>query len=132
MDNTDGFIISSPKTPCAQELFPCPFCDTIPELVDRPHGSYIRCPGCGAMIARDLCSETPDTKQAVIDAWNSRVHYNNIEPCPFCGWDEPAIYSEDELFYVNCGYCGTHTLPCKTQWKAVLDWNNQKVISHYD
>ena len=177
---TDSFIKSSPETSCKQEIASCPFCGGTPELVDRPHGSCVRCPGCGAMIARDLCPEIQDTKQAVIKAWNSRtvavkdddnirealckiienirqyprkqflfksLHskplvdtfkykcvedllrelselFEEIEPCSLCGYDEPDICSEGDLFYVQCSYCGTHTQLCKTQHEAVLDWNN--------
>ena len=129
---SEGFIKSPTEPQCEEiELFFCPFCGGIPELVDRPHGSCVRCPNCGAMIARDLYPEIQDTKQAVIKAWNSRIFAEKIidyaKPCLLCDYDEPGVYSEGDMFYVQCSYCGTKTYPYKTQREAVTAWNNGRL-----
>ena len=50
-----------------------------------------------------------------------------MKPCPFCGWDKPALVQPEnvELYYVTCDGCGCGCSDANTEAEAIAAWNTR-------
>ena len=58
----------------------------------------------------------------------------DLKPCPFCGSEDSAMFSQDVdpynvytdlRYFVKCKCCGCRSKKCRTEEKATAKWNRR-------
>lgn len=115
-----------------EELKPCPFCGTAPEVTHKdervqwaPEGTVIRvykieCPKCGAWMSGF------GSYDELAEQWNGLTR---IDRCPICHDYVRAYFSSCEEegmyggYYIRCDKCGLTTRTFPSRFEVRDFWN---------